>query len=407
MTSNRALAFGAATVVALILSGCRASDSAGSSNESSPSAALPTTESSLSAPDASSPAPDDTSRWLPFESERYGFSIAYPPGWEAHPSDGRWTFPKDTAWPEGMERSDWFYLDGADGAVAASAWSVKLRPGVSADEWFSDYCAVEVTPCDGTEPKTRASLDGHAGWFVRSSEPQAYFGIRDRIYLVVVWQPGDHPALKPYGGGRQLVETFVSTMRLPRGRGDQSQNAGLIDSWLDTSKWTTYVSDRYQFTIGHPEAWTVIEAGHFWDQATESIDNDSGAMEVFVPPDDTISIYLAAWAVDVDRGTTLFEWARVFCDQYVASCTDVRAMSEPASATAGDREGILLPWDDGMVAFYPTWYDDTGGRRIWEQEAPGDGRIFIVESGRPAKGPYHSRELIEAFSASLCIGCAG
>lgn len=31
-----------------------------------------------------------------------------------------------------------------------------------------------------------------------------------------------------------------------------SQTAELIDSWLDTSTWTTYVSERYQFTIGHP-----------------------------------------------------------------------------------------------------------------------------------------------------------
>lgn len=159
-------------------------------------------------------APNDTSAWLPFVSERYGFSIAYPPDWEAHPASGEWTFPDDTAWPDGVERADWFDLDGADGSVAASAWSVALEPGTSADQWFLDYCAVEVTPCDGTEPKVAASLDGHAGWFVPSSDPQAYFGIGDRIYLVVIWQPEDHPALERYGGGRQLVEAFLSTMRL-------------------------------------------------------------------------------------------------------------------------------------------------------------------------------------------------
>ena len=158
--------------------------------------------------------PNDASAWLPFVSERYGFSMAYPPNWSAHLGNGDWTFPEDTAWPDGLERADWFYLDGADGGAAASAWSVPLEPGTSADQWFLDYCAVEVTPCDGTEPKVPASLDGHAGWFVASSDPQAYFGIGDRIYLVVIWQPEDHPALGRYGGGRQLVETFLSTMRL-------------------------------------------------------------------------------------------------------------------------------------------------------------------------------------------------
>jgi hypothetical protein len=158
--------------------------------------------------------PNDTSAWLPFVSERNGFSMAYPPDWEAHPGNGEWTFPEDTAWPDGVEATDWFYLDGADGSVAASAWSVTLEPGTSADRWFIDYCAVEVTPCDGAETKVPASLDGHAGWFVPGSDPQAYFAIGDRIYLVVIWQPEDHPALERYGGGGKLVEAFLSTMRL-------------------------------------------------------------------------------------------------------------------------------------------------------------------------------------------------
>lgn len=178
------------------------------------SAAPSTSEPSTSAVASPSLDPNDTSAWLPFVSERYGFSMAYPPDWSAHLGNGDWTFPEDTAWPDGVERTDWFYLDGADGSAAASAWSVALEPGISADQWFLDYCAVEATPCDGTEPKVPASLDGHAGWFVPASDPQAYFGIGDRIYLVVIWQPEDHPALERYGGGRQLVEAFLSTMRL-------------------------------------------------------------------------------------------------------------------------------------------------------------------------------------------------
>jgi len=186
-----------------------------------------------------------------------------------------------------------------------------------------------------------------------------------------------------------------------------SQTGELIDSWLDTSTWMTYVSERYQFTIGHPGTWTVIASTHVWDQATDSIDWDSGGMEVFLPPDDTISIYLAAWSVDVDPATTLGEWVQAFCDHYVASCTDIEVMSAPAIANAGEREGILFSWDDGMTAFFPTWYDEADPRSIWEQPAPIDGRIYIVESGRPDSGPYHARELIEAFSASLCLGCEG
>lgn len=80
-------------------------------------------------------------------------------------------------------------------------------------------------------------------------------------------------------------------------------------------------------------------------------------------------------------------------------------MSEAAFASDGDREGILIAWDDGMSAFFPAWYDEAEAGSIWEQPAPTDGRIYIVESGRPDGGPYRSRELIEGFSTSLCIGC--
>ncbi|HET7689076.1 MAG TPA: hypothetical protein VFK41_01745 [Nocardioidaceae bacterium] len=393
MTQNPLLVLVAAALATLSLAGCQASED----------------PASAQAPTVSSPSPDvdDPSTWLPFESTRYGFTIAYPPGWEATPANGTWTFPQDTAWPEGVERGDWFYLDGADGAVAASAWSVALETGVSADEWFLAYCKVEVTPCDGTEPKVRASLDGHAGWLVRSSDPQAYFEVGDRIYLVVVWQPPDHPALEPYGGGHELVESLVSTMRVLPSEESQSETPDVVTRWLDSSTWVPFRSDRYGFMIGHPDSWTVVEADHVWDQATDSINNDSGGMEVFVPPDDTVSIYLAAWATEVSTGTTLGEWAQAFCEQYVATCTDVQEMSEPARTTASGEDGVLLLWDDGIVAFHPSWYDGSDGRAIWEQPAPTDGRVYLVESGRPATGPYYARELIDLFTASLCVGCEG
>ena len=191
----------------------------------------------------------------------------------------------------------------------------------------------------------------------------------------------------------------------PTGPASPSPTVDLIGDWLDTSRWTTYASERYQFTIGHPATWTVIESTHTWDQGTDSINWDSGALETFVAPDE--SIYLAAWSVDVDPSTTLDEWVQAFCDQYVASCTGIEGMSETMYANAGNREGILFSWEDGMTAFFPTWYDAAEPGSIWEQPAPPDGRIYMVESGRPDSGPYHARELIEAFSASLCVGCEG
>ena len=401
-----ATCLGAATVIALLLGGCGTDGAAAPSSEPRSSTAPSTTELRSSAPTTPALTAIDTSSWLPFVSEHYGFSIGHPPDWEAHQGHGDWSFPEDTAWPAGVEVSDWFYLDDPEfGAVAASVWSVGLEPGTSADQWFGDYCAVEATPCDGTEQSVVASLDGHAGRLVRASDPLAYFGIGDRLYMLAVWQPEDHPSVERYGGGGRLLEAFVSTMRLLPAEPSETVTTDLFDSWLDTSTWATYVSDRYQFTIGHPTSWTVIEPSHDWDQETDSINWDSGGMEVFMPPDDTLSMYLAAWSVDVDPGTTLAEWGQAFCDQYVATCSDVTTMSEPAFASDGDREGMLIGWDDGMSAFFPVWYDDAADTSIWEQPAPTGSRIYIVESGRPDSGPYRSREFIEAFSTSLCMDC--
>jgi hypothetical protein len=420
MGSRSGVWLAAVATAGLLLGACENDDDdlAMPSTQPPPSSTLPTTESSTaptttepqSVPQTSpAPAPIDTSAWLPFVSEHYGFSMAYPPDWEAYQGSGGWSFPDDTAWPAGVEVSDWFYLDVPDlPAVAASVWWVAVEPGVSADDWFLGYCAVDVTPCDGTEPSEPASLDGHEGRLVRASDPLAYFGVGDRVYMAAIWQPDEIESLQPYGGGYRLLEALLSTIRLsPTEESSGASESGddLAESWLETSTWATASSERYQFTIGHPASWSVIESSHTWDQATDSINFDSGGMEVFVPPDDTLSIYLAAWAVDVAPSTTLHEWAQVFCDQYVASCTDVEEMSTPLSASNGSRAGMLLGWDDGMTALIPTWHEPTEVGSIWEQPAQSGARIYIVESGRPDNGLYHSREFVEAFAASLCIGC--
>jgi hypothetical protein len=215
-----------AAVVALLLVGCQstgtASPSVAPSQSPTPATTAPPTTPEPSTSDRSATPtvgpsldPNDTTAWLPFVSARYGLSFAYPPDWEMTPANGTWTFPADTAWPDGVERGDWMYFapDGSE-SVAVSAWSVPLGPDQSADQWFLEYCAVDVTPCDGTEPKDPATLDGHPGWFVASSDPQAYFGIGDRIYLVVVWQPEQIDSMVRYGGGRRFIETLLTTMRV-------------------------------------------------------------------------------------------------------------------------------------------------------------------------------------------------
>ena len=217
MGRDRAACFGVA-IAALLLGGCGNEDAAISSSEPPSSSSSSTTAPRASAQTTPKLTTIDTSSWLPFVSEHYGFSIAYPPDWSAHQGRGDWTFPEDTAWPDGVEVSDWFYFEPPGGpSVAASVWSVGLEPGTSADEWFLDYCSVDVTPCDGDEEWVTAGLEGHEGRLVRASDPLAYFGIGDRIYMLAVWQPDDISSLEPYGGGGRFLEALLSTMRLVPG----------------------------------------------------------------------------------------------------------------------------------------------------------------------------------------------
>ncbi len=214
MNRNPAFCLGAAALVALLLIGCQSIGSASPSGEPSTSAAPSTTEPGSSDQASPSMDPNDTSAWLPFDSERYGLGLAYPPDWTANHGDGDWTFPEDTAWPDGVGRTDWFEFDAPEGTVAASAWSVALEPGTSAHQWWLDYCTVEVTPCDGTESEVDASLHGNAGWLVDASDPAAYFGVGGRIYLLTVWQPDDFETMERYGSGLAITETWPFTVRL-------------------------------------------------------------------------------------------------------------------------------------------------------------------------------------------------
>src|SRR5688572_6642159 len=101
----------------------------------------------------------------------------------------------------------------------------------------------------------------------------------------------------PFPSSSAGVTPFAGESPSPTAPANASSTVDSIGDWLDRSRWTTYASERYQFTIGHPATWTVIESRHTWDQETDSINWDSGALEAFVPPENTISIYLAAWSV--------------------------------------------------------------------------------------------------------------
>jgi hypothetical protein len=175
----------------------------------------PTASSSTSASPTTSPL--DTSKWTPFTSTRYGFSIAYPADWEAEPASHDWTFPADAVDFLGGG-SEHFELKIPDQGVGVNAWSVAVEPGTSLDVWIQEYCAATVgTSCTATALAAQtvpATMDGYPGSLVIIETPQAFFLVDDRIYAVACWRPENDPTVAKYSGARRLVEAYLSTMRL-------------------------------------------------------------------------------------------------------------------------------------------------------------------------------------------------
>jgi len=174
-------------------------------------------------PSAPAPSPSaqptpyaiDTTTWTTYTSARYGFSIGYPADWFVHTTASRnWTYPADA--PVNMQSTALETFVAPDSSIATAAWSVAVKPGTTLDTWIQAYCplAESPAPSDCTTMPGRtvaASMDGHAGSLVRfTGDTQAFFLVKNRMYVVAIWQPEDWIP----GGVSRLLEAYLSTMHL-------------------------------------------------------------------------------------------------------------------------------------------------------------------------------------------------
>jgi hypothetical protein len=157
--------------------------------------------------------PIDTSTWTTYISNRYGFSIGRPANWKVKQvSNHDWTVSADHDWQ--TTASEGFAA--ADESVYATAWSVAVPAGTSADAWILAYCQSGATgPCTGLQAaSTPVSMDGHPGVLINTMDTEAFTLVANRMYVVAVWESFDDPRTAPYGGADRLVEGFLSTMHL-------------------------------------------------------------------------------------------------------------------------------------------------------------------------------------------------
>jgi hypothetical protein len=183
----------------------------------------PTSEPSASPSPAASTATSllDTSTWTTYTSDRYGFSIAHPADWSEDPADHDWTFENDINAFQSSGTESFATEGSADGmGVRVSAWSAPVDPGTTVDDWIGAYCGGQTQGPVCTEVLNGLvdveTGDRHPGVLSAGTnrDTMAFFLDGQTIYVVAIWRPEDDPAVQPYGGGRRLLEAFLSTMTL-------------------------------------------------------------------------------------------------------------------------------------------------------------------------------------------------
>jgi len=154
---------------------------------------------------------------------------------------------------------------------------------------------------------------------------------------------------------------------------------------IGTATWTTYVSARYGFSIGHPADWSVTPADHDWTFAKDAGDTSSPgshtAWERFLSPDGNIAV--SAWSVAVTPGTTVTAWVRAYC--LIAESGDPCAtiQSQAVAVNVDGHAGSLVPFTQDTQAFFPV-----------------NNRMYVVASWRPA-GKYDSLRLLQAYLSTM------
>ena len=157
---------------------------------------------------------------------------------------------------------------------------------------------------------------------------------------------------------------------------------------IDTTGWTTYVSERYGFAIGHPADWTIMPSDHDWKMGADEW--GSTAEERFLsPPGD---ILVSAWSAPSETPETpagVQAWAEQYCQKTAnTSCTTIGDRAVPLCNERWDcHPGLLVPFHHDVQAFF------TGGNH--QQQ------MVVVAVWRPES--WNSRELLEAFLSTMDV----
>jgi hypothetical protein len=199
-----------AVVIAVLVVGAILLTRGPTSNTGGPASATPSPSASAAASAAASPSSSltDTSDWVAFTSERYGYQIAHPPTWTATPASRDWDFETDRL--DNITAAADHFIDGdAAFQILVTAFADDVPPDMSEDEWITAYyedSEVDGQPCDTVIDEMQPiTVDGHPGRIAINdpcSDAQAFVFIDGRVHVFAVWRAREEA----------LLEAFLSTV---------------------------------------------------------------------------------------------------------------------------------------------------------------------------------------------------
>jgi hypothetical protein len=116
---------------------------------------------------------------------------------------------------------------------------------------------------------------------------------------------------------------------------------------IDTSTWTTYVSTRYGFSIGHPADWVVLPANHDWAFPADATQFPPSAGETFHTGDVAVSAYSLA----VTPGTSVATWLQAYCPVAESDSPCTALQSRTVAVSMDGHAGSLVQFNGDTQAY--------------------------------------------------------
>ena len=344
----------------------------------------PPPETSPSTAPSQPPPAVDTTGWVTYTSERYGYSIQHPPQWEVTTASRDWAMDVDrTSWLSPAQ--DQLVDRQAAYQIGVHGFAVDLPSGTAADAWIDAFFAGNTGDCPVLAANlptiTVGSYSGKLADQPACGDSIAFVFHEPRMYVFTIGRENQLP----------LFNAFLSTVHFAPG----------VAGRIYTGDWIPYTSNQYGFVLGHPPGWSEIPATRAWTYRDDGKDYLTPAADAFrsAAGDVRVSAWLVPFGpVEPEQSWESVEaWIEGYCPKTdLQSCGVIHAQAEHLCVEIRDcHPGLLVPFENGVQAFFFGGVSEEGGMTVvsvwWDERAA-------------ATAKYGgSKRLLEAFISTMNV----